>query len=186
MNATDALSAATCLVVPAGMVATVLVLGSGSKAGVYLYRTRKPGALLGWPVIGRHTAYVGQTKSFGHRHRQHTGRPIANDPYARAGAMWCDLAPRCYRIPLPPWRWLLLLVEWLMIKIMFPVYNVKHNKANPRRISQFRALQQRRSRDLQAHRGIVLGVGVRLVAALRWYHLVGSVVLVSVSVGWLA
>jgi hypothetical protein len=186
MSFLDWLDVSWCLLAPGAFVALVLFLGSGSKAGVYIYRTRKPGALLGWPVIGRHTAYVGQTKSFGHRHRQHIGKPLPHDPYASTGKPWADLGPRCYRIPLPAWRWLLWLVEWILIKMLLPVYNINHNKSNPRRITQYRAIHMRRTRDLQGQRGIVLGVGVRLLTALRWYHFVGSVALAAGMAGWLA
>jgi hypothetical protein len=181
----DWLNTLWCLTAPGAFVALVLFIGGGSKAGVYIYRTRKPGALLGWPVIGRHTAYVGQTKSFGHRHRQHIGRPLPYDPYASTGQPWSDLQPRCYRVPLPPWRWLLLLVEWAVVMVAFPVYNVRpRHPFNPRRITQYRAIQMRRSRDEQA--SLPLGVLRRLVTALRWYHFVGSVALAAGMAGWLA
>lgn len=185
MNLGDILSAAMCLALPLAGAAGVLVLGSGSKAGVYIYRTRKPGALFGWPVVGRHVAYVGQTKSFGHRHRQHTGTPRPWDPYARTGQPWSDLNPVCYRIPLPPWRWLLLLVEWMLIKTLLPVYNIKHNKTNPRKITAYRALQMRATRDKARMFGRAWWLA-RTVAALRWYHYVATVVLVAGVWGWAA
>jgi hypothetical protein len=181
----DALSVlATVLGVPAGLVALALLFGRGSRGGVYVWRTRKPGALLGWPIIGRHFAYVGETSSFKHRERQHLGRPIPNDPYASTGAAWCDLAPRCYRIPLRG-KWLRKIAEPLLVWTLFPVYNVQFNKHNPRRISRYRAIQMRATRDSRARRPHAIALAARLVGALRWYHFVGSVVLASVGIGWL-
>lgn len=183
---TDILTVAGTLVgVPAGLAGLALLLGRNSRGGVYVWRTRKPGALLGWPLIGRHTAYVGQTKSFAHRKRQHLGRPIPNDPYASTGAAWSDLSPRCYEIPLPTLRPLLLLAEWILSAVLLPVYNVKPRIPwNPRRISRYRALQMRATRDSRARRPHGLALAARLVGALRWYHLVGTVVLLSVGAGW--
>lgn len=173
--------------VPASVTGLMLLLGRGSRGGVYIWRTRKPGALLGWPVIGRHFAYVGQTKSFAHRKRQHLGRPIPNDPYASTGAPWCDLAPRCYEIPLPNFRPILLLAEWILSAVLLPVYNVKPKIPwNPRRISRYRAIQMRATRDSRSRRPHAVALAARLVGALRWYHLVGTVVLVSVGVGWIS
>jgi hypothetical protein len=186
VNAGDILNGLSCLTIPGAIVGGLLWLGSGSKGGVYVWRTRKPHAILGLPVIGRHVAYVGQTKSFAHRERQHLGRPIANDPYARTGAAWCDLSPRCYRIPLPTWRWLLLLVEALLITVLMPVYNVKLNKHNPRRITAFRALQMRAQRDRNAMRPSVLRYVAMMIGAIRWYHAVGSIALVAVGIGWIS
>jgi hypothetical protein len=165
-------------------VAGLLIGGIGSRSGVYVWRTRKPGAVLGWPLIGRHTAYVGQSSSFAHRRRQHLGTPAPWDVYATRGKPWADLSPRCYEIPLAPWKWWRVLVEYFLIKILFPVYNVKHNKHNPRRISQPRAVQMRVQRE---HAGTgSFGIGMRMVGALRWYHGVGVLLLGAGCVGWLA
>jgi hypothetical protein len=178
------MEALLCLAVPALLTAAVLIGGVGSRSGVYVWRTRKPGAILGWPILGRHTAYVGQSSSFAHRRRQHLGKPAPWDAYATTGQPWADLSPRCYEIPLPPWKWLRLLVEWALIKVLFPVYNVKHNKANPRRISQPRAIQMRMQRE-RAGSGS-FGLGVRMVGALRWYHFAGTAALCAGCVGWLS
>lgn len=100
--------------------------------GVYVYRCRKPGAIFGWPLIGRHFAYVGETTSFRHRHLQHT---VGGGRYGHQAQPWADLDPVCVlRIPLPPWKWLLHAVETLFILILWPVYNHKKNLWNPRRI----------------------------------------------------
>jgi hypothetical protein len=171
------------LAVPGVLVGLVLLLGRGSRGGVYIWRTRKPGALLGWPIIGRHFGYVGETSSFRHRKRQHSGKPLPYDPYASTGALWSDLAPRCYEIPLPG-KWVRKAAEWILIKILFPVYNVKYNGGNPRRISRYRQVQMRTTRNKQAHRPTPITLGARLVGALRWYHLAGTVILMAVGIGW--
>jgi len=91
------------------------------KGGVYIWRARKPGSLLGipfsWCVIGAafacaslyamhafwpfgivvllfsgtHFAYVGETVSFYHRERQHRGNRGTADVYQQAGKPWIDL-----------------------------------------------------------------------------------------------
>jgi hypothetical protein len=107
------------------------------KGGVYVYRARKPAARLRIPVLSYHFVYVGETTSFYHRHRQHTEqRP------------WADLEPRVVaRIPLPSWKWLLHLVEALVILAVWPVYNHRKNLWNPRRVSLPMQAMQRRHRD---------------------------------------
>lgn len=91
------------------------------KGGVYVWRTRKPGSLLGlpftacaagafvacvwlayigaaWPIgllvllaSGTHFAYVGETVSFYHRERQHRGNVGTLDTYQSSGQPWADL-----------------------------------------------------------------------------------------------
>lgn len=134
------------------------------SGGAYAYRTRKPGARYNLPILSRHFAYVGQTSSFWHRHRQHSeGKP------------WADLDPACYRIPLPDWKWLRLVVEQLLIWALWPVYNVQGNRWNPRRITPIEARRQRMVRNrgrhplnLTAAHGIVWGVLAALVAYAMW------------------
>ncbi len=110
---------------------------------MYAYRTRRPSGL------GRHWGYVGQTSSFWHRHRQHCGLETltAGDWPPRSGQPWADLDPRCYRIPLPNWKWLRLTVETLLIAVLWPVYNVQKNRWNPRRITPAHARAQRFDRN---------------------------------------
>jgi hypothetical protein len=175
-----------CLAIPAGLVAGVLVYGSNSRAGVYVYRTRKPGAPFGLPIIGRHFAYVGQSKRLDIRHRQHSGKPLPWDRYASTGQPWSDLNPVCYRLRLPPWRWLLLLVEALLIGLLWPVYNIKLNKHNPRRITAYRAIQMRATRDALARHAGPTQLLARTIAALRWYHFAGMATLVAVGWGLIA
>lgn len=110
------------------------------KGGVYVYRTRKPGARYNLPILSRHFGYVGQTSSFWHRHRQHS----ETKP-------WADLDPRCYRIGLPRWKWLRLTVEALLIWTLLPVYNVQRNRANPRRITPVEARRHRYLRNNGRH-----------------------------------
>lgn len=94
------------------------------KGGVYIWRTRKPGSLLGlpftgcaigavaaclglhlvgafWPIgfvmllfSGTHFAYVGETVSFYHRSRQHLGNVGTTDEYQSSGQPWADLRPK--------------------------------------------------------------------------------------------
>ena len=147
---------------------------SWRRRGVYVWRTRKPYALFGWSLkwmlaaailgalllwqmdgpwwiafflvlfSGRHTAYVGMTSSRKHRDEQHIfgGKGQPAKP-------WADLDPRVYAIPslFPGWPWARETQEWLWIKLLLPVYNVIHNKHNPRRIPPDRAKRQRVLRE---------------------------------------
>jgi len=141
------------------------------SGGVYAYRTRKPGAVLGLPFLGRHWAYVGETTSFSHRHLQHVE---GGGRYGATAKPWSDLAPVCViRIPLPPWKWLLRSVETLLILALWPAYNVSKNRWNPRRISPNMAAMQRRARNRRDRWFIWF-------LAARWYH-VAAVIAV---IGW--
>ncbi len=122
------------------------------ERGCYAWRTRKPHAPLGLPVIGRHTAYVGQTSSRWHRDRQH----LSGDArYGSLPAPWSDLAPKRYPLPclFPQWRWSRELSEWAWTWILCPVYPVKKQPPwNLRRIGRDRAARQRAARDRRAGR----------------------------------
>lgn len=99
---------------------------------VYLYRTDRPS---GW---GRHTAYVGRTCQPLLRHQQH----MARQP-------WSDLRPRRYvliRVNRCP-ELVIRFCEWVAIKAIMPVYNIQHNRSNPRRIKPWRAREARLARD---------------------------------------
>lgn len=91
------------------------------KGGVYVWRTKKPGALIGLPFTGclagavvacvwlhvigvawfiglavllfsgTHFAYVGETVSFYHRERQHRGNLDTEDEFKSTGQPWADL-----------------------------------------------------------------------------------------------
>jgi len=117
-----------------------------APGAVYVYRARKPGAVLGLPILGRHTAYVGQTRNLSMRHREHLH---GGGRYGQEAKPWADLRPRRYvifRMRRCP-QWLLTTVEVTLIRLLWPVYNVQHNRPNPRRVTPRRALLQRRSRD---------------------------------------
>lgn len=119
------------------------------SGGVYLYRTRKPGARFNWPILSRHFGYAGETTSFRHRHEQHTRGDTARSTPEKP---WADLDPRCVlRIPLPPWKWLLRSVETVLIVCTWPVYNHQKNGWNPRRVPLHEALRQRQVRDRGGH-----------------------------------
>jgi hypothetical protein len=136
---------------------------------VYAYRTRKPCARFRIPFLSFHWGYVGETVSFKHRHAQHT---LGDTVRATPQQPWADLDPRCrIRIPLPPWKWLLRSVETLLIVALWPVYNDRKNRWNPRRISLSTAALQRRTRD----RG---GLRVNLTYANMLLILVPALVLI--------
>lgn len=134
-----------------------MIMGK-SKGGIYLIRTRKPRAILGLPLIGRHNGYVGLTSSYYHRERQHL---LGGGVYGKAAKDWADLAPRFYRLlPLPNWRWLLEVVETLAIWVLVPVYNVKKQPPwNLRKISLRQAEGQR-------WRRAKYGLGYRVVTSV--------------------
>jgi hypothetical protein len=114
------------------------------KRGLYVWRTRKPHALLGLPVIGRHNAYVGMTSSRYHRDLQHIHGGSKGTP----PAPWSDLSPRVYALPclLPGWEFARRVQEKFWILLLLPVYNQQFNKHNPRRLTRSYAytLKQRR------------------------------------------
>jgi hypothetical protein len=99
---------------------------------VYLYTCRKPSGR------GRHFGYAGLTN-----------RPDLRDGQHRASQPWSDLITRrrvwsIGRVP----RFVGRGVEWCLIKATAPVYNVQHNRTNPRRIKPWDAREMRRLRDL--------------------------------------
>lgn len=152
---------------------------SWREAGGYLWRTRKPHALIGLPIIGRHNAYVGETSSRRHRDAQH----LQGSAYGAPAKDWADLDPRCYPLPMmcPNAAWARKGQEWLYIKLLLPVYNVKHNGTNPRRITPAQARAQRAARGrARVHAGVAFNVGramVRLVVTL-------AVLALAAKIGW--
>lgn len=146
------------------------------QAGCYVWRTRKPYAIVGlslrWLLLaglviglylyftggwwwlallapffsGRHTAYVGETGNRFFRDQQHIKGSYR---YATPGKPWSDLDPKCYPLPcLFPWlEPSRKILEKLYIWILWPVYNVEWNTKNPRRIKPGKAEQQRWARD---------------------------------------
>jgi hypothetical protein len=113
---------------------------------VYLYRTRKPGAILGLPIFGRHNGYTGQTRNPKARHEEHIQ---GGGRYGQEAKDWSDLDPKrhvLFRMRHCP-QWALNLAERLAIYATLPVYNDKMNRHNPRRISLRAAHRQRMMRD---------------------------------------
>lgn len=138
-----------------------------------MWRTDKPYALFGLPIIGRHFAYVGQSNSFRRRDREHLLGSSAYEAQVLPKS-WSDLRPKRYAVPVffPGWRWARERQEWLMIKLLMPVYNVQHNRINPRRIKPATAIRQRMMRDknraarnAMAVLRAVLGLGFLLASA---------------------
>jgi hypothetical protein len=135
------------------------------EAGCYMHRTRKPHAPIGLPIIGRHTAYVGETGSRYHRDRQHR---FGGGTYGATAKVYADLDLKIYPLPClwPNWKAARKVQEWLYIKALFPVYNVQHNGTNPRRIKPRVAESQRWERDKQRELGLrTLNLGR---VAVRW------------------
>jgi hypothetical protein len=145
-------------------------------AGVYVFRTRRPGvlgmippavmpvavasgglisyllgyawwvALLGLFLCSRHTAYVGESTAVRLRKKAHLEGSVK---YNQPAKPWSDLEPSWYFIPLPgaP-KVALRAVETLLIVLLWPVYNHQKNQWNPRRIPLKAAKRQRVHRDL--------------------------------------
>jgi hypothetical protein len=116
------------------------------QAGCYVHRARKPHAPIGLPVIGRHTAYVGQSNSRAHRDAQHL---LGGGTYRATAKSYADLDVKIYSLPclFPNWRRARLVQEQLWIWLLWPVYNVQGNRWNPRRITPAAALRQRQARN---------------------------------------
>ncbi len=135
------------------------------RGGAYVWRTRKPHAVIGLPLIGRHTGYVGQTNNFGRRRGEHL---YGSTRYTNVVQPkdWSDLSPKVWTIPLPNWRWLRLMVEQLLIWVLCPVYNVKGQGSwNIRRVRPATARQQRWRRD---RFGVTASIGAMVVRLLVW------------------
>ena len=128
---------------------------------IYAYRTRKPGAVFGLPIIGRHWAYVGRTNDLQRRHLEHI---LGGGPYGAVPKLWADLEPKRYVICRRRRRreWRTHLLEWLFILLLLPVYNVSMNRRNPRRIGRAEQVRQRLARNQGAARGVVVGARRRL------------------------
>ena len=128
-------------------------------AGVYIFRTRRPGLFGRVPLIGRHFAYVGMSRRVRSRRLQHI---FGSMQYNTPAKPWTDLKPTWCYIPMP-WapKWILLSVETLVIALLWPVYNHQKNLWNPRRIPIYSAKRQRGSRD-------VVGWSFNM----RWGHMV--------------
>ena len=128
------------------------------RGGLYVWRVRKPHAILGLPIIGRHFGYAGMTNSYSCRELEHlTGRsPRLRPDQYKLPASWSDLEPRCYRLlPLPDsltrsefGRVIVKGLETALIGLTCPVYNDKQQAPwNLRKISRERAARMRDQRD---------------------------------------
>jgi len=182
---------------------------SWKTRGCYLWRTRKPHARFGlplrfllpaclvaatmlhslgapwWPALvplffsGRHNAYVGQTSSRRNRDRQHL---YGDRRHGAAGKDWSDLDPKCYPLPclFPRFKFWREFSESAWILFLLPVYNVRGNKRNPRRITPAKAGRQRIARE-KAERTVegyvlqALVFLVRIAPALTFWGGIGWV-----------
>lgn len=85
---------------------------------LYIYRTRRPS---GW---GTHNGYTGRTNS-----------PRLRDAQHKASKRWYPLVRHRILIPLGYCPvFVAAALEWALIKLTMPVYNIQHNRLNPRRI----------------------------------------------------
>ncbi len=120
---------------------------------------------------GRHNAYVGHTSSRFHRDNQHK---LGSSTWGKASAAWADLDLKIYSLPcaFPRSKQAREIQEWLYIKLLLPVYNVEHNKTNPRKITRGKAQSQRWAREQGGMRrwvprtlrlGLYLTVGMALI-----------------------
>ena len=127
-----------------------------TREAIYAYRTRKPWARWGLPIIGRHWAYVGRTNDLARRDDEHL---VGGGRYGAVPKDWADLEPRRYvlvgyRRRREPRTHLL---EWAAVRLLWPVYNVSMNRWNPRRIKPYDARRQRQARNISAGRGVIVG-----------------------------
>lgn len=150
-----------------------------TREEVYAYRTDKPHAPLGLPIIGRHWGYGGRTNNPRRRHQEHV---LGGGPYGAVAKPWSDLRPRRFVIFRMKSRTELMthFLEWLVIKILLPVYNVDMNYTNPRRITPKAQAAQRFARDQ-------FGTTARLTKlGLRWLLLAALVLAAWFVVGRLS
>jgi hypothetical protein len=142
-----------------------------SRGGVYVIRARKPAARFRIPLLSWHFAYVGESNSIALRIAQHF---VGGGQFQVQPKCWADRSPYVWaRIPLPRWKWLLRSVETLVILLLWPVYNDRKNRWNPRRVSLRDQRWQRSMRDAAGwcvnwtygHTAVVLAV---VILAWRW------------------
>ena len=129
------------------------------RRGLYVWRVRKAWALFNLPIVCRHFGYVGMTGSRLHRDRQHLFGTATDVP-----APWSDLNPKVYPLPcwLPGWEFARKVQEKWWILLLWPIYNVHWNVANPRRIPRKYAYELKSRRQSGGRR---LNVGYKLVRA---------------------
>jgi hypothetical protein len=145
------------------------------EAGCYVWRTRKPHAPIGLPLLGRHFGYAGESSSFYHRDAQHLGQPVPGQRYEGVQASWSDLDPRRYPLPcaFPNNATARKIQETLWIALLKPVYNVQKNWLNPRRISRKKALELRAARQLNGRTFSLPRAAYRLLFALVFWPALG-------------
>lgn len=150
------------------------------QAGCYLWRTRKPSAPFGLPIIGRHNGYVGETGSRFHRDRQHV---VGGGTYRAVPKDWSDLDPKVHSLPclFPNWEAARKVQERIYIRFLLPVYNDTHNHGNPRRISLSRARADRAARDAAGRSAAWLNFTVRIGIVLI---LLATAALIGVNHQW--
>jgi hypothetical protein len=142
-------------------------------AGCYVFRTRKPGAFWGWPVVGRHTAYIGEGYNRALRETEHR---TGSTRFRAMPKNWIDLDPHFYRIPTPlaHVRWVRKAQESLWIWLLCPVYNIRKQPAwNARKISGRSAQWQRYLRDN-------LGLWYKIPRAVFRWSVLGVIAYLSV------
>lgn len=132
-----------------------------TREEVYAYRTDKPSAPLGLPLIGRHWGYAGRTNNPKRRDMEHVR---GGGQYNAVAKPWADLRPKRHVIFRMKSRTEAMthFLEWLTIKILLPVYNVDMNRTNPRRITQRSQAAQRAMRDQLGTTARVMKMAVRL------------------------
>jgi hypothetical protein len=163
------------------------------RGGLYVWRTRKPHAILGLPFIGRHFAYGGMTNSYSCRELEHlTGRsPRLRPAQYKVPANWSDLEPKCYRVlPLPDsWtngrygRVIVKALESALIGLTCPVYNETQQAPwNLRRISRARAARMRAERDTVGKSWSARG---RFVIRMAIYAAIAFALIMAWQKGWI-
>lgn len=145
--------------------------------GCYVWRTRKPHAVLGlglrflvplavvlaWAgwMVGQEGWWIAfLLPLFSGRHNAYVGQTgsryfrdnqhlYGDSRYGAAGKAWADLDPKVYPLPclFPRSRWWREVCEKAWILLLLPVYNTEWNSKNPRRIKPIKAQQQRWARN---------------------------------------
>ena len=139
---------------------------------IYAYRTRRPSGR------GTHWGYVGRTAWPARRHQEHT---VGGGKWRATAKPWADLVVE-RRVMFRKKRRLEItthFLEWSMIKLLMPVYNIQMNWKNPRRIPPWVAQRQRLQRSGAASGGPLARRGVPLVLQ-AWMVLSGALVLALV------
>lgn len=146
---------------------------SWRRRGCYVWRTRKPHAVIGLPIVGRHVGYVGETNNRYFRDRQHKH---GDSRYSARDAAWSDLEPKVYPLPclFPSNALARKTQETFWIWLLCPVYNEqKQPPYNVRRIRKHKAQQLRWKRDETGRKFNVTRVAIRYAMYLLFLFLVG-------------